>query len=452
MTEEKKSDEAKITRRNYLKYAGGVVAAGALAAAGYGAYRYYGQPPATPPPTTPTSTSTPVPGGQKLKVKIGGTKPLTGSAAIFGIDEKAGLEIWANNWVNDQGGIKAGDGNTYMIDLILYNDESKPENVSRLYEKLINEDKVDFLMGPVWGPLGQATVASVEKYRKLEIWGQSTFDPAQWKDWKYCMMVQTNGSEYLVSLADLIVNKIIPQDPDAKNIAVVYTDDAFGNVAGGWGLEYIKKQPQLNVVYSEKVAYDSPDFTPVLTRVKAANPSILLFEAASKAPLVGKGVREIGLDVKLLYCGTGAVYQAFYDGLGPKFGESLVSITQWVIGEKYPQTYGPDEDWFVSKYRALNNRDPAYTGGTGFTQGLILQAAMEKCSQPLNSDAMRQTVGNVKFTGFWGDIAFDPVTGWQTGHKMSVLQWQDGKPICVYPDKVGKAPLRYPMAKWSTLK
>jgi hypothetical protein len=37
---------------------------------------------------------------------------------------------------------------------------------------------------------------------------------------------------------------------------------------------------------------------------------------------------------------------------------------------------------------------------------------------------------------------------WQTGHKMSILQWQDGKPVCVYPDK---APLRYPMTKRSTL-
>ncbi len=40
---------------------------------------------------------------------------------------------------------------------------------------------------------------------------------------------------------------------------------------------------------------------------------------------------------------------------------------------------------------------------------------------------------------------------WQTGHKMSALQWQDGKPVYAYPDKVAKAPLRYPIAKWSTL-
>ncbi len=448
--EEKTTEEKKnITRRAYLKYAGGIVAVGVIAAAGYGAYQFYGKP-ATPTGTTPTPTMTST-GGQKLTVKVGGTKPLTGVVSLFGIDEDRGLTIWANKWVNDKGGIKAGDGNTYMVDLDIYNDESKPENVSRFYEKLISEDKVDFLVGPVWGPLGQATVATVEKYHKLEIWGESTFDPSLWKDWKYCMMVQTNGSEYLNSLNDMIISKILPQDPTASNIAIVYTDDAFGNVAGTYGLAYAKKQSQLNIVFNEKVSFDSTDFTPVLTRVKAANPTILLFEAGVKAPLVAKGVREIGLDLKMLYCGTGAVYPSFYSGLGPKYGEDQVSITQWVVGEDYPVTYGPTEDWFVSQYEALSSGTaPGYTSGTGFTQGLILQAAMEKCSNPLDSDAMRQAVSAVKFTDFFGDIAFDPVTGWQTGHKMSILQWQDGNPVCVYP--VERSPLRYPMAKWSTIK
>ncbi|MCJ7760475.1 amino acid ABC transporter substrate-binding protein, partial [Candidatus Bathyarchaeota archaeon] len=429
--------QEKISRRSYLKYAGAAAAVGAIAAAGYGISQYYK-------PTTPTAT-TPTTGGKK-KVKIGGTKPLPGSAALTGIDENRGLEIWAKRWVNDQGGIKAGDGNTYEIELTIYNDESKPENVSKFYEKLINEDKVDFLMGPVWAPLGQATVAAVEKYKKLEIYGNSTFDPAQWKDWKYVMMVQTNGSEYLNILNEMIIKKIIPKDPDAKNIAIVHTDDAFGNIAGGWGYQWAKKQPELNIVFYDRVSFDAQDFTPILTKVKDANPSILLFEAGLKSPLAAKNVRELGIDLKLFYPGTYGVYKQFYDGLGPNYAENVVSITQWVVGENYPSEYGPNEDWFVSTYKKDYNAMPVYSAGTGFTQGLILQAAMEKCTKPLDSDAVRQVVGNVKFTGFYGDIGFDPVTGWQTGHKMSVLQWQDGKPVCIYPDKVAKAPPRYPMA------
>jgi len=48
-SEEKKPEEKKISRRSYLKYAGGIVAAGAIAAAGYGIYEATKPPPTHPP-------------------------------------------------------------------------------------------------------------------------------------------------------------------------------------------------------------------------------------------------------------------------------------------------------------------------------------------------------------------------------------------------------------------
>jgi len=54
LSDEKKVDDKKIARRRYLKYAGGIVAVGALAAAGYGMSQYY-KPPA---PTSPTINTT----------------------------------------------------------------------------------------------------------------------------------------------------------------------------------------------------------------------------------------------------------------------------------------------------------------------------------------------------------------------------------------------------------
>lgn len=52
------ADKAKMTRRKYLKYGGGIVAAAVVAAAGYGIYE--GTKP-TPTPTMPTQTPTPTP-------------------------------------------------------------------------------------------------------------------------------------------------------------------------------------------------------------------------------------------------------------------------------------------------------------------------------------------------------------------------------------------------------
>jgi len=92
----------KTNRRNFLKYAGGAVAAAAIAAAGYGAYKYT-QPSEgpTPSPTTPA---------KKNVVKIGTTKPLTGIEATLGRNEWEGTQLW-HDMVKEQGGIKGGDGN-----------------------------------------------------------------------------------------------------------------------------------------------------------------------------------------------------------------------------------------------------------------------------------------------------------------------------------------------------
>jgi len=130
----------KTNRRNFLKYAGGAVAAAAIAATGY--YAYDSMKPSegpTPSPTTPA----------KNVVKIGTTKPLTGTEAVLGRNEWEGTQLWLD-MVKEQGGIRGGDGNTYDVELFFYDDECKPDNVARLFEKLITDDKVDFLLG-IWG-------------------------------------------------------------------------------------------------------------------------------------------------------------------------------------------------------------------------------------------------------------------------------------------------------------
>ena len=53
-----KEEQSKISRRKYLKYTGGVVAAAVVAAAGYEAYQFSQPPPGPPPMTTATTAST----------------------------------------------------------------------------------------------------------------------------------------------------------------------------------------------------------------------------------------------------------------------------------------------------------------------------------------------------------------------------------------------------------
>lgn len=432
--------ESKINRRKYLKYTGAAIGIGAITAAGYGISQYY-QPtrPTAPSPTVTTST----PG--KKKVKIGGTKPLTGIVAYFGINESNGCNLWAK-MVNEAGGIKAGDGNTYEVELILYNDESKPETVPRLYEKLITEDKVDFLLGPVWGPLGMATVPIVEKYKKLEVYGTCSFDPRDYRDWKYIVHTITNGPKYMAAMLDMISERVLPNDPEAKNIAITHADDAFDATAGSYGKTYAEEN-EFNIVFYETFGHGMTDLTPLLTKVKAAKPTIYLNSTIDSISQI-KQMRDLDFNVKLVWAGPATVLPQFYESLD-KYAEGCITCTQWEKGIVYDHDFGPSHDQFIAAYQNDHGMIPDYSAANGFQQAIVIQRCMELCDNPLDSDAMRKTAGEFEMTTFYGKYKIDPETGWQIGHKMGVVQWQNGEKVVVWPMDADAKDLWYPMKKWS---
>jgi branched-chain amino acid transport system substrate-binding protein len=433
----------KTNRRNFLKYAGGAVAAAAIAAAGYGAYMYTkpSEGP-TPSPTTPA----------KNVVKIGTTKPLTGPEAVLGRNEWEGTQLWLD-MIKEQGGIRGGDGNTYDVELFFYDDECKPDNVARLFEKLITDDKVDYLLGPIYGPLGMASVPVVMRYGILEFYGTSSYDPAIWEPeyGDYISHTITNGPAYLHGMIDMVLDYIVPEiDPDANSFAIIHGDDIFRYVCGTGAYEYAKDRG-CNIVHYEQYSTEmaSIDLSPVLTKVKAAKPKILMMGAAyPDAVLSVKQMVDLDIPISLMFPGTGAVTAEWYDAVKP-YGDGICTTTQWEPGVIWPVDYGPSHDEYVSRYTAKYGKEPEYCSAIGFTQALALQHAMENCQEPLNADAMREYIhstGN-EFNSFYGNYKVDE-HGVQVGHEMVLMQWQDGRKMCVWPNKVANSEVIYPMTPW----
>jgi branched-chain amino acid transport system substrate-binding protein len=106
-------------------------------------------------------------GGQKAPaapevIKIGASVSLTGNLARFGNMVKNGYELWADQ-VNAKGGIDVG-GKKLPVKIIYYDDQSDNQTSAKLTEKLITEDKVQFLLGPFGSGPTFATTAIAEKY------------------------------------------------------------------------------------------------------------------------------------------------------------------------------------------------------------------------------------------------------------------------------------------------
>ena len=79
-------------------------------------------------------------------ITLGSAISLTGKYATNGMHAKNGYEF-AIQKIKDAGGVKLG-GKCYNFNVIYYDDESKGDRAATLAERLINQDKVQYLLGP----------------------------------------------------------------------------------------------------------------------------------------------------------------------------------------------------------------------------------------------------------------------------------------------------------------
>src|SRR5690242_6673433 len=85
-------------------------------------------------------------GGAGHTITFGATISITGKTAKEGEYARDGYQFFVDS-INERGGIPVGD-TTYQVKLRYYDDESDATRAALLYERLITEDHVDFLLGP----------------------------------------------------------------------------------------------------------------------------------------------------------------------------------------------------------------------------------------------------------------------------------------------------------------
>ena len=79
-------------------------------------------------------------------IRIGAPLPLTGPLSPEGIKQKQGYDLWAEV-ANSKGGVKAG-GKSYKIEIVYVDYASNTPRAVQTAERLITEDKVNFLFSP----------------------------------------------------------------------------------------------------------------------------------------------------------------------------------------------------------------------------------------------------------------------------------------------------------------
>lgn len=381
--------------------------------------------------------ATPAP--KEKVLKLGAAISLTGQVSREGGFLKDGYEFW-KEYVNAQGGIDIG-GEKYKVEIIYYDDKSEPETSAKLTEKLITEDKADFILGPYSSGITIATSAIGEKYKKLTIAPLANSPKIYTQGYKYVFSVLPPATKYLYRLLDMAVE----MDPKPKTVAIMARDDPFG-IAVAQGVADHAKEVGLEVVYHEKYPKDATDVSSLLTQIKALNPDIVVASTLFQdAVLITKQAKDLKVCPKILSYSVGAAIPDFPKELGAD-AEYIYGAEWWLPIMGWKGTVFPSAEEYAKMFEEKYGYKPSYHSAAGSAAGVILQLALKKAGA-VDTDKVREALLNWDEQIFWGPTAWDE-TGQNIKGASGVIQIQNGEVTAVYPKDIQQAPPKYPMPCW----
>ncbi len=362
-------------------------------------------------------------------LKIGASLSLTGTYAKPGTYQKEGYEICADE-LNAKGGLLGR-----KVEFVMYDDQSSTQTAQRLYEKLITEDKVEAVMGPYSSAITESVAGISEKYKKVMVSPLAATTSIFRQGRKYIFMVISPAEFYLEGLVDMGAKRGL------KTIAIVNEDTLFPK-ATVVGTEELAKKRGLQVVLREAYPKGNTDFSALLVKIKAVNPDIIAAATYfDDAVAITRQMKELNVNPKMFGVTVGGDIPEFYTLLKQN-AEYVYGSTQWDEVLPYP---GQKE--FLSAYQKKFKHEPSYHAAAGYA-GCLIYAEGVKRAKSLDADLVRAELLKLKIRTAFGDYAVDH-DGFQTAHKMVMIQWQDGKRVVVWPDDLASGKLRFPTPPWS---
>ena len=388
---------------------------------------------------------------QRNFYKIGVITELSGDLVTGGNITKRGYDLWAQE-VNAKGGIEV-QGKKYQVKLVYADAQSNPAAGAAAAERLITQEKVDFILGPYSSGVTLAVAPVVDKYKIPMITG-SAESPLIWKNkFKYTFgtipPINFTGATSIKTLTEL--------KPAPKSIAIIGSNDAFSKATAEAYKSAAEKARLKIVKYS--IVPSGQDMTPLLSAVRSMKPDVIAFGGHDEEHVkFVKALRQIGYTPKALLMHCGITDKAFTDAVG-KDGEQIFGTTCWTgTAKTKSKVLWPTAAAYAAASQKAFNNPGDYTQGGCSAAGIAFQAALQKVgAKPGMDEAMRtklvQALEQIDVQTFYGRVKFATAGEFyhaNVGLDPLTIQIQGGKIKTVGPKASVEAPAIYPMKDWKS--
>jgi branched-chain amino acid transport system substrate-binding protein len=392
----------------------------------------------TTPPTTQTATS------NVQYIGIGMSMPLTGSLAADGTMSLNGLKLWATN-VNASGGIYVSSLHEKLpVKLIYQDDASSTSNVNSIYQQLVSNPNIQFLVAPYSSGLTLAAAPIAQEHHMLLLSHGGSSDSI-WtgsNSYNYTVGILSPASKYMIPVIDALA----AQNPKPTKIAFFFGNDAFSLSVNKSVVPYAISQG-FTVVYDQSYDESATSYTTQLAQIQSSGAQVLIGGAHFvDGENIMKGIQSLGIKFSAVSLLVAPDDPRFLGDLGT-LANGVMVPAQWEpnlnfssFSPYYGNMTGKE---FNSTFYSTFNIVPNYEAAEAYATGLTLQKAITD-SGSLNSTVVRDQLGQENFYTFYGHFQIGP-SGIQTGHTMVVAQWQNGVKETVWPTSVQTKPVLYPI-------
>ena len=373
-------------------------------------------------------------------ILLGAAVSESGTYSTNGMHTMNGYNL-AVEAINARGGVKVGD-TMYMLEIKYYDDESTPARGTELAERLISQDGVQFLLGPYSSGLTKAIAPVTEKHGVPMVEANGASRSLFTNNYQYLFAVLSTSEQYLSSAVDLAAElaQAGGRDPADLTVAFAFENDPFSQDVRA-GVTDDANRHGMKIVIDDKLPKELNDMTPILAKVKALKPDLLLVSGHSKGAATAiRQIDELEVYVPMLamtHCDSADVIGKF----GAAANHTLCA-SQWAPTLSYgDDLFGSASD-FAATFEQKFGYAPPYQAAESAAAVQVFADAFERAGS-LDPQMVRDALSATEMQTFYGNIKFDE-TGKNIAKPMVLFQIQDGEFRVVAPTKWADASVIHP--------
>jgi len=323
-------------------------------------------------------------------------------------------DLWVKD-VNAGGGIYVKElGKKLPLELLIYDDKSDIGTMTRLLERLILEDKVDFILPP-WGTANLFAAAPIaNKYGYILIGGAGGAEKLKELQLPYFFQSLNFSEAQVPVLAGIFV------ELGVKRVAMISHEDLHGvEYSGVAAPEFAKRK--IDVVLKKTYPMGVKDLSSLLKQAKSLNADAFVgFSYPDECMLITGQAIELGINFNVFALSVGPAFTFYRNAFGPNTVEGIIGGGAW-----NPKS-SPGAKEFAEHYKQVTGEEMGnYWGSIYFYSAMQhFQQAVEKAGT-LDQKKIRDVMAKEKF-----DTALGPF--WYDKRQISVNhpgewgQWQNG--------------------------